>query len=312
MVTVRTARERSAGGTGTADRPDRSVRHRGQDPPHPLQSRANRVRPNTSLPPRKMTARRRPAALDAAREPARLPPQTRSTSTRAGLSAEPCASLASLRGPAATLRRRRTIRAHRRRRTTPRAEPQPPIRRATTMRCTARSNPAHRTFSAIPAYPDDPYAYQSGYEDEPEPQQAPQRPGHGCRGAGAGRGGNGGCLRLSHLCRFAPQRRAADHQGRQQPDQDHAGASRCGTGKTPDRMAPGDGGEKMVSREEDAGRRQRQVRRTARGVSAAEPERQSAAGRQRGSGCAAAGNTRQQRHDAEQRAAQDQDSFGQG
>ena len=60
----------------------------------------------------------------------------------------------------------------------------------------------------------------------------------------------------------------------------------------------------------DAGRRQRQVR-AARGVSAAEPERQSAVGRERGARRAAAGR-RRQRHDAEQRAAQDQDASGQG
>ena len=44
--------------------------------------------------------------------------------------------------------------------------------------------------------------------------------------------------------------RAADHQGRQQPDQGRAGAVRCAPAKTPDRMLSGDGGEKMVSREE--------------------------------------------------------------
>ena len=46
------------------------------------------------------------------------------------------------------------------------------------------------------------------------------------------------------------QRRAADHQGRQQPDQGRAGAGRWRAAKMPDRMAPGDGGEKIVPREE--------------------------------------------------------------
>ena len=49
-----------------------------------------------------------------------------------------------------------------------------PIRRATTMRCTARSNPASRTFSAIRPIPTIPYAYQSGYEEE---EPAPRKRG---------------------------------------------------------------------------------------------------------------------------------------
>ena len=56
-------------------------------------------------------------------------------------------------------------------------------------------------------------------------------------------------------------------------------------------MTAGDGAEKIVSREESAGRRQCQVR-SARGVSAAEPERQPAAGRERCAACAAAGDGR--------------------
>ena len=46
------------------------------------------------------------------------------------------------------------------------------IRRATTMRCMASSNPASRTIQRDPAYPDDPYAYQDGYEDE---RKSPRR-----------------------------------------------------------------------------------------------------------------------------------------
>ena len=113
-----------------------------------------------------------------------------------------------------------------------------------------RLETGEQDYQRDPAYPDDPYAYQDGYEEEPAPKKRSQRPDDGCRGAGAGRGRDRRCLCLSHLCRFAPQRRAADHQGRQQPDQGGAGAIRCGAAKTPDRMLPGDGGEKLVSREE--------------------------------------------------------------
>ena len=115
-----------------------------------------------------------------------------------------------------------------------------------------RIESGEQDYQRDPAYPDDPYAYQSDeYEEEPAPQKRSQRADDGCRRAGAGRGGDRGCLRLSHLCRLAPQRRAADHQGRQQPDQGGAGASpMAGAAKTPDRMPSGDGGEKLVSREE--------------------------------------------------------------
>ena len=74
-----------------------------------------------------------------------------------------------------------------------------------------------------PAYPDDPYAYQRGYEQEPEPRT---RSGWVVTVAAVltlAVVWDGGCLRLSNLCWLFAQRRAADHQGRQQPDQGGAG-----------------------------------------------------------------------------------------
>ena len=44
-----------------------------------------------------------------------------------------------------------------------------------------------------------------------------------CSGARTGRGGDGSCLNLSSLCWLSAQRRAADHQSRQQRDQCGAG-----------------------------------------------------------------------------------------
>ena len=44
-----------------------------------------------------------------------------------------------------------------------------------------------------------------------------------CSGASTGRGGDGSCLNLSSLCWLSAQRRAADHQSRQQRDQCGAG-----------------------------------------------------------------------------------------
>ena len=89
-----------------------------------------------------------------------------------------------------------------------------------------RIESGEQDYQRDPAYPDDPYAYQNGYERRARAEEALERADDGCRRAGAGRGGDGRCLCLSHLCRFAPQRRAADHQGRQQPDQGGAGPVR--------------------------------------------------------------------------------------
>jgi hypothetical protein len=49
-------------------------------------------------------------------------------------------------------------------------------------------------YQRDPAYPDDPYAYQGEYEEEPAPKKRSTRPDDGRRGAGAGRGWDGGCL----------------------------------------------------------------------------------------------------------------------
>ena len=79
-----------------------------------------------------------------------------------------------------------------------------------------------------------------------------------------------------------------------------------GNAKVPDRLAAGDGTEKIVPREEapvDV-----DSVRAAHGVSAAKPERQSADGGERRAERPAAGQ-RRKRHDAEQRAAKDQDAF---
>ena len=165
-------------------------------------------------------------------------------------------------------------------------------------------------YQRDPAYPDDPYAYQGEYEEEP----APKKRSSGLMMVAAVLAlavvGTGGCLCLSHLCRFTPLRRAADHQGRQQPDQGGAGAIRRGRRQEPRPHAVGRWRREAGVARRDAGRRQFEVRRAARGVSAAEPERQPAAGLE----CISVGadGYGRQRHDAEQRAAQDQDARRQG
>ena len=101
-----------------------------------------------------------------------------------------------------------------------------------------------------PAYPDDPYAYQRGYEEEPEPRTR-----------------SGGMVTVAAVLALAvvgtgaalayrtyvgsprsgepPIIRADNSATKVVPAQSDGGAS-----KIPDRMPPGDGGEKLVSRDE--------------------------------------------------------------
>ena len=175
-----------------------------------------------------------------------------------------------------------------------------------TMRCTASSMPARSSSITIRPMPDDAYAYQDGYDDGAE------EPGQKRRGGmvtvivvlALAVVGTGAAFAYRTYVGSPRSRRAADHQGRHQSDQDRAGAVRrlC--------QAAGSHGDGRRHREDRSargspGRRQRQGR-SAHGVSAAEPERQSAVGGERRSEQSAAGQRRKW-HDAEQRAAQDQD-----
>ena len=74
-----------------------------------------------------------------------------------------------------------------------------------------------------PAYPDDPYAYQRGYEEEPEPRKRSSGMVTVAAVLALAVVGTGAAFALSNLCWLSAQRRAADHQGRQQPDQGGAG-----------------------------------------------------------------------------------------
>ena len=177
------------------------------------------------------------------------------------------------------------------------------------MRCTASSIPAQQPHD--PAYADDPYAYQDGYGDEPE-EPVKKR--------------SGGMITVVAVLALAVVGTGAAFAYRTYVGSPRSGeppiiradtgptkivpAPADGSAKVPDRMASGDGAEKIVPREEAPVDVNAQVR-PARGVSAAEPECQSAARGERGDGRAGAGQ-RRQRHAAEQRAAQDQDPGGPG
>ncbi len=105
-------------------------------------------------------------------------------------------------------------------------------------------------YQRDPAYPDDPYAYQSDYEEEPEPKRR-----------------SSGLVTVAAVLALAVVGTGAAFAYRT-----YVGSPRSGeppiikadnsptkivpapadgaSGKTPDRMLPGDGGEKLVSREE--------------------------------------------------------------
>ena len=158
--------------------------------------------------------------------------------------------------------------------------PTSPIRRAMTMRCTVSSTPVHRILGTNRSYADDAYAYQDGYDDEED--RAPKR--------------RGGLVTVAVVLALAVVGTGAAFAYRTYVGSARSGeppiiradagptkivpAPSDGTAKVPDRMATGDGAEKIVPREEAPVDVNAKVR-SARGVSAAEPEQQSAAGGER-------------------------------
>ena len=275
-----------------------------QPPPHPLQSRAN-VRPQYDPPEDDVSAPRRPAAMDAACA-ARSPAGATIRRAGAGLPAEPRASPASLRGPAGCGARTGLSRASN---ITPDEQPADPSRYDDALYGQLESGA--QEFARDPAYPDDPYAYQSGYDEEPEPRKR-----------------RSGLMTVVAVLALAVVGTGAAFAYRT-----YVGAPRSGeppiikadnsptkvvpapgdsaAGKTPDRMLPGDGGEKLVSREEtpvDVNARSggpRVVFPPLNQNGSPPPVASVSTGR------TAAGD-RRERHHAEQRAAQDQDPRREG
>ena len=105
-------------------------------------------------------------------------------------------------------------------------------------------------YQRDPAYPDDPYAYQNGYDEEP----APKKRSSGLMTVAAVLAlavvGTGAAFAYrtyvgSPRSGEPPIIRADNSPTKVVPAQSDGGAS-----KTPDRMPSGDGGEKLVSREE--------------------------------------------------------------
>ncbi len=101
-----------------------------------------------------------------------------------------------------------------------------------------------------PAYPDDPYAYQRGYEEEPEPRTRSGRMVTVAAVLALAVVGTGAAFAYrtyvgSPRSGEPPIIRADNSPTKVVPAQSDGGAS-----KIPDRMPPSDGGEKLVSREE--------------------------------------------------------------
>ncbi len=104
----------------------------------------------------------------------------------------------------------------------------------------------------------------------------PRRPDNGCRRAGARGGRHRGRVRLPFDHRLAPQRRAAGHQGRARRQQDRAADAddrRIRQDRRPDRRRRKRPGARAVARR--AADRYQRPQCAARGLPAAEPERQS-------------------------------------
>ena len=170
-----------------------------------------------------------------------------------------------------------------RRRPSPTRPISSPIRRAMMMRCTASSIPARSNRQHDQAYSDDPYAYQDGYDEAAE-EPVPKR--------------RGGMVTVVVVLALAVLGTGAAFAYRTYVGSPRSGeppiikadtsptkivpAPADANAKVPDRLAAGDGTEKIVPREEapvDVNAKPG----AAHGVSAAEPERQSADRGERGS-----------------------------
>ena len=174
-----------------------------------------------------------------------------------------------------------------------------------------RIESGEQDYQRDPAYPDDPYAYQNGYDEEP----APKKRSSGLMTVAAVLAlavvGTGAAFAYrtyvgSPRSGEPPIIRADNSPTKVVPAQSDGGAS-----KTPDRMPPGDGGEKLVSREEapvDVNSRSGAPRVVFPQLNqnGSPPHGCERISHRRGAGDG------RERHAAEQRAAQDQDARGEG
>ena len=106
-------------------------------------------------------------------------------------------------------------------------------------------------YARDPAFPDDPYAYQSDYEEEPEP---PRKRSNGLITVAAVLAlavvGTGAAFAYRTYVGSPRSGEPPIIKADNSPTKVMATPGDGAAGKTPDRMVPGDGGEKIVSREE--------------------------------------------------------------
>ena len=106
-------------------------------------------------------------------------------------------------------------------------------------------------FARDPAFPDDPYAYQSDYEEEPEP---PRKRSNGLITVAAVLAlavvGTGAAFAYRTYVGSPRSGEPPIIKADNSPTKVMATPGDGAAAKTPDRMVPGDGGEKIVSREE--------------------------------------------------------------
>jgi hypothetical protein len=105
-------------------------------------------------------------------------------------------------------------------------------------------------FQRDPAYPDDPYAYESGYEEEPEPRRRSSGLVTVAAVLALAVVGTGAAFAYRTYVGSPRTGEPPIIKADNSPTKVMAAPADAATGKTPDRMAPGDGGEKIVSREE--------------------------------------------------------------
>lgn len=105
-------------------------------------------------------------------------------------------------------------------------------------------------FARDPAFPDDPYAYQSGYEEEPEPRKRSNGLMTVVAVLALAVVGTGGAFAYRTFVGSPRSGEPPIIKADNSPTKVMAAPSDGTATKTPDRMVTGDGGEKIVSREE--------------------------------------------------------------
>lgn len=105
-------------------------------------------------------------------------------------------------------------------------------------------------YARDPAFPDDPYAYQSGYEEEPEPRKRSSGLMTVVAVLALAVVGTGAAFAYRTYVGSPRSGEPPIIKADNSPTKVVPAPGDSGAAKTPDRMVPGDGGEKIVSREE--------------------------------------------------------------